>query len=50
MGDGKTNDTKAIQKAIDLAAKNGGGTVTFTPGIYMTSSVFVKSNVELRRS
>ena len=50
MGDGKTNDTKAIQKAIDLAAKNGGGTVTFTPGIYMTSSVFVKSNVELRIS
>lgn len=46
-GDGVTLDTTAIQKAIDSAAI-AGGTVTFTPGVYLTGSVFVKSHVTLR--
>lgn len=31
----------------DTSAANGGGTVTFDPGIYLTGSVFVKDNVIL---
>ena len=27
LGDGKTNDAAAIQKAIDTCSENGGGTV-----------------------
>lgn len=43
-GDGKALDTKAIQAAIDAAAKVG-GTVSFRPGTYRTGSIFVKSGV-----
>jgi polygalacturonase len=46
-GDGATDSTKAIQKAIDEAAKKG-GIVTFEKGIYVTGALFVKSNVHLR--
>lgn len=46
-GDGETLNTKAIQKAIDAAAKKG-GIVTFKPGKYVTGSIYVKSNVTLR--
>lgn len=40
--------TKIIQQAINVCAKAGGGIVAFKPGIYLTGSVFVKSNVHLR--
>lgn len=40
--------TGAIQRAIDAAAAAGGGVVTFSPGVYLTGSVFLKSHVELR--
>jgi polygalacturonase len=40
--------TKAIQTAIDKCASGGGGVVKFSPGIYVTGSLFIKSNVELR--
>jgi polygalacturonase len=46
-GDGSTMNTKAIQKAIDAAAKKG-GTVVFPAGTYLTGSIFVKSGVTLR--
>ncbi len=46
-GDGISNSTKAIQRAIDACAKAGGGTVTFKPGEYVTGAIFVKSNVHL---
>lgn len=44
--DGVTMNTAAIQRAIDDAAKHG-GTVTFAPGVYLTGSIFVKSDVTL---
>ena len=38
-GDGITKDTGAIQKAIDE-----GGIVCFPPGIYLTGTLYLKSN------
>ena len=47
-GDGHAIDTKAIQKAIDVAFDNGGGTVVFKSGkTYMAGSLVLKSNVWL---
>jgi polygalacturonase len=46
-GDGTTNSTASIQKAIDEAAKKG-GVVTFEKGVYLTGALFLKSNVHLR--
>ena len=47
IADGKTVTTKAIQAAIDACAKNGGGIVSFKPGVYLMGSVFLKSNVHV---
>lgn len=44
---GKTLDTRAIQKAIDECNKNGGGTVEFPAGTYLTGTLFMKDNVIL---
>ncbi|WP_455593104.1 glycoside hydrolase family 28 protein [Bacteroides sp.] len=44
-GDAVVMNTAAIQKAIDAAEQAGGGTVTFSPGIYLTGSLFVGDNV-----
>ena len=46
-GDGKTLDTDAINKAIDAAAANGGGTVRFPAGDYLSYSIHLKSHVAL---
>jgi polygalacturonase len=46
-GDGVTLNTKAIQAAIDAAAKDG-GTVVLSPGIYLSGSIFVKTGVTLQ--
>lgn len=46
-GDGEQLDTKAIQAAIDACNKNGGGTVFFSAGKYLTGTIFIKSNVTL---
>ncbi len=48
VGDGVKNSTRAIQKAIDVCARAGGGTVDFDPGSYVTGAIFLKSNVHLR--
>lgn len=45
--DGKTLNTKAIQKAIDAAHKNKGGRVVFSKGKFLSGSIIIKSNVEL---
>lgn len=47
INDGKTLNTKAIQKAIDACSKKGGGVVTFDTGAYLTGSLFVKKGVNL---
>jgi len=46
INDGKTINTDAIQKTIDICQKNGGGIVTFKPGEYLTGSVFIKENIK----
>jgi polygalacturonase len=40
--------TNIIQETINQCAKQGGGIVTFGPGTYVSGSIFVKSNVQLR--
>jgi len=45
--DGKTKDTQAIQKAIETCSENGGGTVYFPSGTYVTGSLHLKSRVAL---
>ena len=46
IGDGKADDTKAIQKAIDEASKNH-DKIIFSSGVYLTGMIFLKSNVEI---
>jgi polygalacturonase len=46
-GDGKTLDSGAINKAIETAAKAGGGTVYFPAGKYLSFSIRLKSNISL---
>lgn len=47
LADGNTLNTQAIQKAIDACAAQGGGTVKFAPGKYLTGSLFVRRHVNL---
>lgn len=48
VGDGKTNDRAALQKAIDTAFENGGGTVVLESGkTYFSDSLELRKNVEL---
>ena len=47
LGDGGTLCTRAIQTAIDRCAAAGGGTVTVPAGRFLTTTVFLKSNVNL---
>lgn len=47
-GDGKHMDSPAIQKAIDAANRNGGGTVVLRPGTYLSATIQIKDNVTLR--
>lgn len=47
VADGKTVNTTAIQKAIDECNQNGGGTVEVPPGVFITGTFSLKSNVTL---
>jgi hypothetical protein len=47
MGDGKTLDTQAINRAIRSCNQAGGGTVLFTPGEYVTGTFVMLSHVTL---
>jgi rhamnogalacturonyl hydrolase YesR/polygalacturonase len=46
-GNSKVKDTEAIQQTITFCAKHGGGTVVFPPGIYLTGSIHLCSNLTL---
>ncbi len=46
-GDGTTNNTKAINDAIEAAAKNGGGTIFFPAGDFLSYTIRPKSNITL---
>jgi polygalacturonase len=48
VGDGKANDTQAINKAIEACSNGGGGIVNFPAGTYEVASVHIKSNVCLK--
>ena len=47
VGDSTTLNSVAIQKAIDAAADNGGGTVFFPPGDYLTGTLRLGDNITL---
>lgn len=47
VGDGKTLDTAALQKAIDTCAAAGGGTVRVPAGTYLTAPLMLASNLNL---
>ncbi len=47
VGDGKTLDSNAINRAIEAAAAAGGGTVLFPAGSYLCFSLHLKSHVHL---
>ena len=47
VGDGRTLDTPAIQAAIDACHAQGGGTVFFPAGPYVTGSIFLRSHMTL---
>ncbi len=46
-GNGKTLATNAIQRAIDKATQNGGGSVVISAGIYKIGTIILKDNVNL---
>jgi len=47
IGDGKTLNTASINNAIDACASAGGGMVYMPPGVYLSGTVVLKSNVTL---
>lgn len=47
VGDGKTMNTQAIQRAVDRCGRDGGGTVTVSGGRYKTGTVVLRSGVNL---
>ena len=47
MDDGKTLCTQAIQQAVDACAEAGGGRVVIPPGKYLTTPIFLRSNVHV---
>lgn len=44
-GDGITDDTNAIQKAINTTYGRGGGVILFPPGVYIVTSVDIRENI-----
>ncbi len=47
VGDGQTLNTRAIQTAIDVCNKAGGGKVVVSPGEYLSGTLVMKNNVNL---
>jgi polygalacturonase len=47
-GDGVSKDTVAIQKAISVCERQGGGTVRLIAGTYLSAPIMLKSNITLQ--
>ena len=47
VGDGITDNTEAINRAIDAVAHRGGGRVVIPAGVWFTGAIELKSNIEL---
>lgn len=45
--DGKSDDTRAIQAAVDAAAKSGGGIVRLSGGVFLSGTVYLRDNIGL---
>ena len=48
IGDGKTLDSPAINRAIDTAASAGGGIVVLAAGRYLSGSIRLKNDIHLK--
>ncbi len=46
-GDGVKDNTKSLQRSIDVCSESGGGRVTVPAGTYMTGAIALRNNVEL---
>jgi hypothetical protein len=47
MGNGITDDTNALQSAINAAASGGGSIVFFPPGVYLASQIVLTQGISL---
>lgn len=47
VGDGRTKNTAAFQKAIEACNQGGGGRVVVPMGTFLTGAIYLKSNVNL---
>jgi len=47
VADGQTKNTQAIKKAIEAAVEEGGGTIYFPAGRYLTGPIHLQSNITL---
>jgi len=47
VGDGKTDNTAAMQKSIDACTAAGGGRVLVSGGRYVIGTIYLKDNVDL---
>jgi polygalacturonase len=47
VGDGKTVDTGAVNRAIEAVAAGGGGTLVFPAGVYVCFTIRLASKVEI---
>ena len=47
-GDGRADDTAAVQAAVDAARRAGGGTVLFPRGTYLVTTVFIAPGMTLQ--
>lgn len=47
-GDGVQLDTKFIQRAVDVCAEMGGGTVFLDAGTYLSGTIILKSNITFK--
>ncbi len=47
VADGKTLNSAAVQRAVDVCSKDGGGKIVFPKGEYVLGTIFLKSNVHI---